>query len=154
MFSIVDCYSSRAKVASQEKYYVEEPFSLTDLSITISTALEDMHNKPKALFIDSGTSLFTKLEFPRVMRFLQDRSAKIKAGGDIFVFTLGKEIIASSFANQLEEAVDGIIELDFAEAEGKRKRRLRIKKMRGKSHFEQWATFTIDPTQGVAFEDK
>jgi KaiC/GvpD/RAD55 family RecA-like ATPase len=151
MFSIVDCYSSRAKVASQEKYYVEQPFSLTDLSITISTVLEDMQDKSKVLFLDSGTSLFTKLEFPRVMRFLQDRSAKIKANGDLFIFTLGKGIIAQSFANQLEEAVDGIIELDFAETQGKRSRRMRIKKLRGQGHLDEWATFTIDAKQGITF---
>jgi len=153
-FAIIDCYSARAKTASLEKYYVEEPFSLTDLSITISTALEEIPEKTKVLIIDSATALFTKLDFPKVMRLLQDRSAKIKASGDIFILTLGKETIAQDFTNRLEEAVDGIIELAFTEIQGKMTRRMRMKKLRGQNHLDEWANFTIDPNLGINFTDK
>lgn len=150
-FSFVDCYSPVAKVPSQEKHYAEQPFSLTDLSISISAAFEEMADKPKYLFLDSATSLFTKLEIPRVIRFLQDRSAKIKASGDIFIFTLGKETITPSFANRLEEAVDGIIELDLVETQGKTTRKIRVKKLRGQNHLDQWSVFEIDSKEGIAF---
>jgi flagellar protein FlaH len=151
-FSIIDCYSPRVKTANPGKYYVEQPFSLTDLSITISTALEDIPEKTKVLVIDSITALFTKLDFPKVIRFIQDRSAKIKANGDIFIFALGKEIIDSSFTNRLEEAVDGIIELEFTEMQGKMTRRMRIKKLRGQNHLEEWVNFTIDHNKGIDFQ--
>jgi len=150
-FSFVDCYSSTAKVASEEKYFVGQPFSLTDLSIMISTALSEVSQKPKALFLDSATSLFTKVEVSRVMRFLQDRGAKIKANGDVFVFTLGKETVAPDFANRIEEAVDGIVELDFVEEKGKRLRRMRVKKLRGQEHLDKWVTFEVSMQKGISF---
>jgi KaiC/GvpD/RAD55 family RecA-like ATPase len=153
-FTIIDCYSSRAKATSQEKYYVEQPFSPTDLSITISTALEENPEKTKVLIIDSATALFTKLDFQKVMRLLQDRSAKIKANGNIFILTLGKDTVAQSLTNRLEEAVDGIIELDLVEVQGKMVRRMRIKKLRGQNHLEEWANFTIDPNHGINFVTK
>ena len=151
-FIIIDCYSARAKTANPEKYYVEQPFSLTDLSITISIALEDIPEKTKVLVIDSVTALFTKLDFPKVIRLLQDRGAKIKANGDLFIFTLGKEIVAPSFTNRLEEAVDGIIELDFTEIQRKMTRRMRIKKLRGQNHLDEWVNFTIDRNNGINFQ--
>jgi circadian clock protein KaiC len=151
-FSFVDCYSQVAKVTSQERYYVDQPFSLTDLSISISTAMDEVKaDNAKAVFLDSATSLFTKLDIQRVIRFLQDRSAKIKATGGIFVFTLGKETIAANFANRLEEAVDGIIELDFLDARGKRTRKIRVKKLRGQNHLDQWVAFTISSKEGIVF---
>jgi PKD repeat protein/KaiC/GvpD/RAD55 family RecA-like ATPase len=151
-FSFVDCYSQVAKVTSQERHYVDQPFSLTDLSITISTATDEVKtDHAKVVFLDSATSLFTKLDIQRVIRFLQDRSAKIKAIGGIFIFTLGKETIAANFANRLEEVVDGIIELDFIDAKGKRRRRIRVKKLRGQSHLDQWVTFTINSKEGLVF---
>jgi circadian clock protein KaiC len=151
-FSFVDCYSQVAKMTSQEKYYVDQPFSLTDLSIAISTALDELKaDTAKVVFLDSATSLFTKLDIQRVIRFLQDRSAKIKATGGIFIFILGKETIAANFVNRLEEAVDGIIELDFLDAKGKRKRKIRVKKLRGQNHLDQWVTFTIDSKEGISF---
>jgi KaiC/GvpD/RAD55 family RecA-like ATPase len=149
--AIIDCYSSRAKTASQEKYCAEEPFSPTDLSITISAVIEEIPEKTKVLIIDSATALFTKLDFQKVMKLLQDRSAKMKANGDIFILTLGKETIAQNLTNRLEEAVDGIIELDFTEIQGKMTRRMRIKKLRGQNHLDQWSSFTIDSNQGINF---
>jgi len=154
MLSFIDCYSPVARVASREKHYVEQPFSLTDLSISISAALDEMAEKPKALFLDSATSLCTKLEIQRVLRFLQDRSAKIKASGDVFVFTLGKETIPPNFANRLEETVDGIIELDFLESQGKRMRRMRVKKLRGQEHLEEWVTFDISSPEAIVFLER
>lgn len=149
--SFIDCYAPAAKTKSKEKYSVEQPFSLTDLSIAISTALEDLGDKPKSLILDSATSLFTKIDIQKVLRFLQDRSARIKANKDIFIFALGKETMATNFANRLEDAVDGVIELEFVEENQKRVRRMRIKKLRGQSHLENWHVFTIKPNKGIAF---
>jgi KaiC/GvpD/RAD55 family RecA-like ATPase len=111
-----------------------------------------MAQKPKVVFLDSATSLFTKLEISRVMRFIQDRSAKTKANEGIFIFTLGKETVAPDFANRLEEAVDGIIELDFVEEKGKRSRRMRVKKLRGQEHCDDWITFEVRTQEGVSFQ--
>jgi KaiC/GvpD/RAD55 family RecA-like ATPase len=64
---------------------------------------------------------------------------------------MGKETIAANFANRLEESVDGIIELDLLDIQGKRTRRIRVKKLRGQNHLDQWVTFAIDSRKGIVF---
>jgi archaellum biogenesis ATPase FlaH len=85
---------------------------------------------------------------------LQDRCAKIKANNGIFVFTLGKETVQPKFVNRLEEAVDCIIELDVFEERGSSSRKLRVKKLAGQKHLEEWITFSIEPNRGIAFQVK
>ncbi len=150
-FTFTDCYSSLAGTTSQERHSVKEPFALTELSIATSTALEEVTDMPKALFLDSATSLFTNLDASRVIRFLQDRGAKIKASDGIFVFTIGKGTVAPNFINRLEETVDCIIELEVYEEKRKNFRRMRVKKLRGQRHLDEWVMFKIKPNYGLVF---
>jgi KaiC/GvpD/RAD55 family RecA-like ATPase/PKD repeat protein len=150
-FTFIDCYSSRARTTSQEKYALRQPFALTELGIETSTALEEIRDMPKALFLDSATSLFTNVDASRVIGFLQDQGAKVKGQEGISIFTLGKGVVASNFANRLEEAVDGIIELDIAEERGKRIRRMRVKKLRGQHYLDEWVMFDINRKSGIVF---
>ena len=150
-FTFIDCYSSRARTTSQEKYALRQPFALTELGIETSTALEEIRDIPKALVLDSATSLFTNVDASRVIGFLQDQGAKVKGQEGISIFTLGKGVVASNFANRLEEAVDGIIELDIAEERGKRIRRMRVKKLRGQHHLNEWVMFDINRKSGIVF---
>ncbi len=150
----VDCYSSLAGTGSHEKHSVQQPFALTELRIAISTAWDEINNAPKALFLDSATSLFTNLDASRVIGFLQDRSAKIKADNGVFIFTLGKGTLAANFVNRLEEVVDCIIELDTYEDQGKNLKKMRVKKLRGQSHSEEWVTFFIEPSRGIVFKSR
>jgi KaiC/GvpD/RAD55 family RecA-like ATPase len=147
----IDCYSSLAGTRSYEKHSVQQPFALTELNIATSTAWDEINNMPKALFLDSATSLFTNLDASRVIEFLQDRSAKIKANNGIFVFTLGKGIVEPNFVNRLEEVVDCIIELDIHEEQGNILRKMRVKKLRGQKHLEKYVTFSIEPNRGIVF---
>ncbi len=150
----VDCCSSVAGTRSQEKHSVQQPFALTELSIVTSTAWDETNIMPKALFLDSATSLFGNLDPSRVIGFLHDRSARIKANNGIFVFTLGKETVEPNFANRLEEVVDCILELDVYEERGSNSRKLRVKKLRGQKHLEGWTAFSIEPNQGIVFQVK
>jgi PKD repeat protein/KaiC/GvpD/RAD55 family RecA-like ATPase len=150
-FTFIDCYSSRARTTSQEKCALKQPFALTELGIETSTILEEIRDMPKALFLDSATSLFTNLDATRVIGFLQDQGAKVKGQEGILIFTLGKGVVAPNFANRLEEAVDGIIELDIAEEGGKRIKRMRVKKMRGQHHLDGWVMFDVNPKSGIVF---
>jgi KaiC/GvpD/RAD55 family RecA-like ATPase len=150
----IDCCSSMAGARSKEKHSVQQPFALTELSIATSTALDETNIAQRTLFLDSATSLFGNLDASRVIGFLQDRSAKIKADNGIFVFTLGKETLQPKFANRLEEAVDCIIELSACEERGSSSRKLRVKKLTGQKHSEEWVKFTIEPDRGIVFQVK
>jgi KaiC/GvpD/RAD55 family RecA-like ATPase len=150
----VDGYSSLAGTSSQEKHSVQQPFALTELGIVISAAWKEINDAPKTLFLDSATSLFTNLDTSRVIGFLQDRGAKTKVGDGIFVFTLAEGTIEPNFANRLEEIVDCIIELDVHEEQGKDLKRIRVKKLRGQSHVEEWVIFRIEPNRGIVFKSR
>jgi len=114
-----------------------------------STALDEIKEAQKVLFLDSATSLFTNLDPSRVMSFLQDRGAKMKGENGIFIFTLG--VVKPDIVNRLEETVDGIIELNIYEEEGKSRRRMRIKKLRGQRHLNEWALYDIKADAGIVF---
>jgi KaiC/GvpD/RAD55 family RecA-like ATPase len=150
----IDGCSSIAGTSSKEKYSVQQPFALTELSIVISTVWKRIDNMPKTLFLDSATSLFTNLDASRVIGFLQDRSAKTKVDGGIFVFTLGKGTLEPNFVSSLEEIVDCIIELDVDEGQGNNLMKLRVKKLRGQSHLQEWVPFRVEPNHGIVFKPK
>jgi len=150
-FTFIDCYSSRARKASQERYSIQQPFALTELSIVSSTALDEIKEAQKVLFLDSATSLFTNLDPSRVMSFLQDRGAKMKGENGIFIFTLGEGVVKPDIVNRLEEAVDGIIELNIYEEEGQSLRRMRVKKLRGQRHLNEWVLYDIKADVGIVF---
>jgi len=147
----IDCYSSLSGTRSHEKHSVQQPFALTELGIATSTAWDEIDGMPRAIFLDSATSLFTNLDAVRVIGFLQDRSAKIKADNGIFIFALGKETVMPKFVNRLEEVVDCIIELNVYEEKGINLRKMRVKKMRGQNHLEEWVTFSVEPNRGIIF---
>jgi KaiC/GvpD/RAD55 family RecA-like ATPase/PKD repeat protein len=149
-FLFMDCYSSNASVKSKEEYSLSQPFSLTDLGITLTEATDEMGTHLRVI-LDSIVPLLTHVEPSKVIEFLQDRSARIKGINGIFVFTAGKETIKPSLANRLEEAVDCIIELEVSTDTGKTVRKLRVKKMRGRKTSEKWVQFKIDPSKGIVF---
>jgi PKD repeat protein/KaiC/GvpD/RAD55 family RecA-like ATPase len=149
-FLFVDCYSSIARVKSKEEYSLSQPFSLTDLGITLSEATGEMGAHVRVI-LDSIVPLLTHVEPLKVIEFLQDRSARIKGINGAFIFTAGKETIELSLANRLEEAVDCIIELEASSDTGKSVRKLRVKKMKGRKTSEKWVRFEIDSSKGIVF---
>jgi KaiC/GvpD/RAD55 family RecA-like ATPase len=144
----VDGYSSTAGKASPEKYLLNQPFSLSELGINISTAMNELTQKAPRVFLDSTVPLFTRLDPSRVAEFLQDRSAQIKGENGIFFFTIGQGTIPQDQQHRLEEVVDCIIDLEMKEQKGETVRRLRIRKMRGRSVSDQWIKFNVDRKKG------
>jgi len=144
----IDSFSSIAKVTSKEKYSVNQPFSLSDLGITMSTATNEMANVSR-VFLDSIVPLLTHIAPPKVVEFLQNRSARIKGVKGTFIFTLGRETIEPNLISRLEEAVDCVIELEVSK--GKTVRRMRIKKMRGRKTSSKWIRFEINSEKGIVF---
>jgi len=148
-FKFVDCYSPIAGVTSKEENFVEQPFSLSDLGIAISTAMHKVKQESPKIFLDSTAPLFTRLESSNVVEFLQDRGARIKGGHGAFFFTIGEGTISPDLMSKLEEVIDCIIRLNVREVEGKIIRSLRIKKLRGRSFVDSWISFEIKPKRGL-----
>jgi KaiC/GvpD/RAD55 family RecA-like ATPase len=146
--AIVDAYSSTAAVASNEKYWVKQPFSLSELGIAISTAVSAVEPKPR-VFLDSTVTLFTRLEPARVVEFLQDRAAQTKGVSGIFFFAVGKGTLQTDHLSRLEEIVDCIIELDLLEKEVDVTRQIRIKKLRGRKFEDRRLEFNVVGQKGI-----
>jgi KaiC/GvpD/RAD55 family RecA-like ATPase len=147
-FVFVDCYSSIAGKSSQEKYFVKQPFALSELGIVASTAVEGLSQKSARVFLDSTAPLFTRLESSKVVEFLQDRSAQIKGENGTFFFIVGKGTLQEDLRRRLEEIVDCIIELEVHEERGETVRKMHIKKLRGRRFSDQWISFKVDMKKG------
>jgi len=150
-FKFVDCYSGVAGKKSSEKYSVEQPYSLSDLGITMSIALNEVKQKSTRVFLDSTTPLFMRLNPSEVMEFLQDRIAKIKGDDGTFLFTIGKQTVSPAIMSSLEDIVDCIIELVTQRGDGKTSRNFRIKRFRGRGFVDAWVPFKIDSRKGFLF---
>ncbi len=148
-FLVVDCYSPISGPDGQEKHYVEQPFTLSDLGITVSTVMGEVKQKPTRVFLDSTAPLFSRLDPAKVIEFLQDRSARIKGANGAFLFTVGKGTISSSLMSRLEEIVDCIIELDVHKEKTKNWKRIRIRKMRGRRVADLWIPLKIEAKKGI-----
>jgi len=148
-FVFVDCYSSMASKTSQERYPVKQAFSLWELGTTISTAMTKSNQRPCRVFLDSTVPLFTRLDSAKVIEFLQDRGAQIKGNNGIFFFIVGEGTLQENLRRKLEEIVDCIIDLDVTEERDQTIRRLRVRKMRGRSFSDQWISFRIDERRGL-----
>jgi KaiC/GvpD/RAD55 family RecA-like ATPase len=132
-FVFVDAYSSIAGRQSSESHFVKQPFSLSELGIALSSALNSFHGKSAKVFLVSTGPLFTRLDSSKVVEFLQDRSALIKGENAMFFFTVGKGTIQENHQRRLEEMVDCLVDLDVREGKGKSDRIMFVKKLRGKS---------------------
>jgi flagellar protein FlaH len=150
-FTLVDCYSSTAGQDSEEKYYIEQPFVLSDLGITLSTVMEEAKHRSTRIFLDSTTPLFARVDASKVTEFLQDRSARIKGNKGVFLFTVGKGTVPSGLMKRLDEIVDCIIDLNVYEEKGKTKKRMRIRKLRGQKVTDTWIPFRIELKKGITF---
>jgi KaiC/GvpD/RAD55 family RecA-like ATPase len=148
--SFIDCFSSSAKVQSKEKHFLNQPFSLVDLGITISKATNEAGNGAK-VFFDSLVPILAQLDSERVVDFLQDRIARVKGIQGNLIFTLNKESVNLALVSRLEEIVDCTIELDASQINGGIVRKLRIKKMRGRNFSDKWVRFEINPKRGIVF---
>jgi len=150
-FKFIDCYSAVAGKKSPEKHSVEQPYSLSDLGIVMTVALNEVKQKSTRVFLDSTTPLFMRLNPSEVIEFLQDRIAKIKGDDGTFIFTIGKQTIPSDIMSGLEDIVDCIIELAAHRVEGKTSRELRIKRLRGRGFPDMWVPFKIESKKGLVF---
>lgn len=149
--ALVDCYSSSAKVQSEEKYLLENAFDLTSLGIRLSQALRDLRGKAPMVIIDPITQLFSKVAPSVVVGFLEDKASRIRGLGGDAVFALGKGAAPREALGAIEAGADGIIDLSLAENKKGLVRSLRVRKMRNQTFRENSFDFKIRSLKGIRF---
>jgi len=142
--TLVDCYSSMAGVPSQEKYALKNRADLNELSLLITDLLSERVKlgSPKVI-IDSATPLFTYKDPSLVVQFLASVAAKVKAKGGAFVVSLTSGTVSDEVFKRMETLTDMAVEMRIFEAEGRKKREIRIAKARGQRVYEDWIPFYI-----------
>jgi len=142
--TLVDCYSSIAGVPSQEKSALKNRVDLNELSLLITDLLSEKAKlgSPKFL-LDSATPLFTYKDPQLVVQFLASTAAKVKAKSGAFMVSLTSGTVGKEVFRRLETLMDFWIEMRFFEAEGRKKREIRVAKARGQRVFEEWIPLFI-----------
>lgn len=144
LLTLVDCYSSIAGVASEEKYALKNRADLNELSLLITDLLNEKVKlgKPK-IMIDSATPLFTYRDPQLVVQFLATVAAKVKAKGGAFLISITSGTVSDEIQKRIETLMDLSAELRILEVEGRKKRQMRIAKARGQRVYEEWIPMYI-----------
>ena len=144
----VDCYSALSGTPSKEKRALSSFTDLTSLGILITSAIEDVGGVVD-VYLDSLTSLFTTLKSDYVISFLQSVGAKVKSYNGRLCTSMGTSV-DNETVTKVEEISDCVIETHLSEGRPGQIRRLRIKKMRGRSYNAGWTKFNITEA-GIMF---
>jgi KaiC/GvpD/RAD55 family RecA-like ATPase len=145
----IDAYSAVGGGASLEEFAVSSHTDLTTLSLKISKCLQTA-GPGSDVYMDSLNPLITVLRIDYLNDFLQSVAAKVKANKGRFCVTIGTGI-ESRDLSKLEESADCVIETQLQETHTGQRRRLRIKKMRGKPYIDRWASFRVEQGKGIIF---
>ncbi len=145
----IDSYSAIGGTASKEDYSVSSHTDLTGLGMKISKCIDQL-GPSTDVFFDSIMPLLTALRVDYLMNFLQSVAAKVKANGGKLCVTVGTGIEKNDIV-KLEEASDCVIETQLQESGKGQKRRLRIRKLRGKAYTDKWVNFRIETGKGIVF---
>jgi len=145
----IDAYSAVGGASSNEEIYVTSHTDLTDLGLKISKCLE-RSGQGTDVYLDSLNPLLSALRIEYLLNFLQSIASKVKANDGKLCVTVGTGIQKSDMV-KLEEAADCVIETQLQELKRGQKRRLRIKKLRGKPYIDKWTNFQIETERGITF---
>ena len=144
----IDCYSGTAGLPSTEEHYVSSSTDLTALGVKISICLESLGSNTD-VFLDSLAPLFTIFKPDFIVAFVHSIGAKVKGANGRFFFTVGSGVEEDVLV-KLEGTSDGVVEIETYEERGVHRRRLRVKKMRGR-YIDEWAQFSVEPGKGIVF---
>jgi KaiC/GvpD/RAD55 family RecA-like ATPase len=100
--------------------------------------------------MDSLNPLITVLRIDYLINFLQTVAARVKANNGSFCVTVGAGIEERDLT-KLEEFADCVIETQLHETSSGQRRRLRIKKVRGKPYDDSWTRFRVEEGKGIVF---
>jgi KaiC/GvpD/RAD55 family RecA-like ATPase len=145
----VDAYSALGGKQSEEEYNVASPTDLTSIGLNISKCLEKSGSKAD-VYLDSLNPMLSALRIEYVLSFLQSIAAKVKANDGKLCVTVGTGIERSELM-KLEEVADCVIETQLQDLKKGQRRRLRIRKLRGKPYVDRWVDFQVESGTGIVF---
>ena len=145
----IDAYSAVGGGSSTEEFSVSSHTDLTHLGMIVSKCLQTAGNGAD-VYMDSLNPLITVLRIDYVINFLQTVAARVKANNGRLCITVGTGIEERDLT-KLEESADCVIETQLQESGGGQRRRLRIKKMRGKAYNDRWTRFRVEEGKGIIF---
>ncbi|MGA3109034.1 MAG: ATPase domain-containing protein [Candidatus Bathyarchaeia archaeon] len=145
----IDAYSAVGGGSSMEEFSVNSHTDLTNLGLSISKCLQVAGNGAD-IYMDSLNPLITALRIDYVINFLQTVAARVKANNGKLCITVGAGIDDRDMT-KLEESADCVIETQLNESGAGQRRRLRIKKLRGKAYNDRWTQFRVEENTGIVF---
>ena len=145
----IDAYSAVGGSPSTEEFSVNSHTDLTNLGLNISKCLQAA-GKGADVYMDSFNPLISALRTDYLLNFLQTVAARVKANDGKFCVTVGTGIDARDMT-KLEESADCVIETQLHETSRGQRRRLRIKKLRGKPYIDHWTQFRVEQDKGIVF---
>jgi len=145
----IDSYSAISGTSANERFYVSSHTDLTGLGLMVTKCLEELGSGVD-LYLDSAAPILSSLRVSYVLDFLQSTSGKVKANGGKLCVSVGMGVEKADMT-KFEEAADCIIETHVQESRRGQRRRLRIKKLRGKAYIDKWISFRIESGKGIVF---
>ena len=145
----IDAYSAVGGGSSTEEFSVNSHTDLTNMGLNISKCLQ-VAGPGADVYLDSLNPLMTVLRVDYLINFLQSVAARVKANKGRLIVTVGTGIDSHDMT-KLEESADVVIETEVQESGGGQRRRLRIKKVRGKPHVDRWTQFRVEEGKGFVF---
>jgi KaiC/GvpD/RAD55 family RecA-like ATPase len=145
----VDAYSAVGGSSSNSEFAVSSHTDLTNLGLNISKALEATGGGAD-VYLDSLNPLVTVLRIDYMINFLQTIAARVKANNGKLCVTVGTAIDERDMT-KLEQSADCVIETQLQESGSGQRRRLRIKKVRGKPYDDHWTRFRVEEGKGIIF---
>jgi len=145
----IDAYAALGGTQSKEEFHVSSPTDLTGLGLQITRSLERLGSGTD-VYLDSLNPFINALRMDYLLNFLQSIAAKVKANDGKLCVTVGTAIEKSDLT-KLEENSDCVIETQLQEISKGQRRRLRIKKLRGKAYVDKWTRFQIESGKGIIF---
>jgi archaellum biogenesis ATPase FlaH len=102
------------------------------------------------IYFDSIMPLLAALRTDYLLNFLQSIAAKVKANEGRLCVTVGTALSKDDLV-KLEEASDCVIETQLQESGRGQRRKLRVKKLRGKPYIDKWVNFQVETGKGIVF---
>lgn len=138
---IIDCYSWRGGIKSNERYLQVSSANLSDLSIALNKVLSESV-KP-FLVLDSISGLAMDTDEESTLKCIRMLVARLKMTRITGLFTVSEGIHSSKFINALRTTFDGIIEMKVEDHPDGLVRLVRIFGVKGNAPVGGWTTFSL-----------
>lgn len=134
----VDGYSWRTG-GSTERFFVANLFNLSDLSVRIFLAANEMTGRI-FFILDSVTTLLTYSSEAEVTRFLDVNMARMRRNANAGVYIVEEGIHSAAFYNSLRHIADAVLEMRI-EDEDEIRRYIRVHTFRGANPSSRWVPY-------------